>query len=224
MSKRLSRLSMSTEQSFFIDSINKLWNNKDWIFSGIGVFLLSSLFVFFKRRKIHDIQSSPSQTIINFSNTNENYQKIEKSPENENKNSHNKTEEYYKNNTKILIVDDEIKFKLPKIFKASGWVHSKLIKDIDNLDHIDVKEADILFIDVQGVGVSLGFKDEGLGLVEAIKEKYPSKKVIIYSVVSQGDRFHNAFNVCDGQLSKDADPYQFQRILEKFAFSELYND
>ncbi|EOX3445931.1 response regulator transcription factor [Vibrio cholerae] len=214
---------MSTEQSFFIDSINKLWNNKDWIFSGIGVFLLSSLF-FFKRRKIHDIQSSPSQTIINFSNTNENYQKIEKSPENENKNSHNKTEEYYKNNTKILIVDDEIKFKLPKIFKASGWVHSKLIKDIDNLDHIDVKEADILFIDVQGVGVSLGFKDEGLGLVEAIKEKYPSKKVIIYSVVSQGDRFHNAFNVCDGQLSKDADPYQFQRILEKFAFSELYND
>ncbi|EKF9982572.1 hypothetical protein O1D89_003522, partial [Vibrio cholerae] len=127
-------------------------------------------------------------------------------------------------NTKILIVDDEIKFKLPKIFKASGWVHSKLIKDIDNLDHIDVKEADILFIDVQGVGVSLGFKDEGLGLVEAIKEKYPSKKVIIYSVVSQGDRFHNAFNVCDGQLSKDADPYQFQRILEKFAFSELYND
>ncbi|EJL6503478.1 response regulator transcription factor, partial [Vibrio cholerae] len=94
----------------------------------------------------------------------------------------------------------------------------------DNLDHIDVKEADILFIDVQGVGVSLGFKDEGLGLVEAIKEKYPSKKVIIYSVVSQGDRFHNAFNVCDGQLSKDADPYQFQRILEKFAFSELYND
>ncbi|EGQ7701857.1 response regulator transcription factor [Vibrio cholerae] len=215
---------MSTEQSFFIDSINKLWNNKDWIFSGIGVFLLSSLFVFFKRRKMHDIQSSPSQTIINFSNTNENYQKIEKSPENENKNSHNKTEEYYKNNTKILIVDDEIKFKLPKIFKASGWVHSKLIKDIDNLDHIDVKEADILFIDVQGVGVSLGFKDEGLGLVEAIKEKYPSKKVIIYSVVSQGDRFHNAFNVCDGQLSKDADPYQFQRILEKFAFSELYND
>ncbi|ENM2829878.1 hypothetical protein AB6Q85_000170 [Vibrio cholerae] len=210
---------MSTEQSFFIDSINKLWNNKDWIFSGIGVFLLSSLFVFFKRRKMHDIQSSPSQTIINFSNTNENYQKIEKSPENE-----NKTEEYYKNNTKILIVDDEIKFKLPKIFKASGWVHSKLIKDIDNLDHIDVKEADILFIDVQGVGVSLGFKDEGLGLVEAIKEKYPSKKVIIYSVVSQGDRFHNAFNVCDGQLSKDADPYQFQRILEKFAFSELYND
>ncbi|HFS8454704.1 TPA: response regulator transcription factor [Vibrio cholerae] len=215
---------MSTEQSFFIDSINKLWNNKDWIFSGIGVFLLSSLFVFFKRRKMHDVQSSPSQTIINFSNTNENYQKIEKSPENENKNSHNKTEEYYKNNTKILIVDDEIKFKLPKIFKASGWVHSKLIKDIDNLDHIDVKEADILFIDVQGVGVSLGFKDEGLGLVEAIKEKYPSKKVIIYSVVSQGDRFHNAFNVCDGQLSKDADPYQFQRILEKFAFSELYND
>ncbi|TQQ08232.1 LPXTG cell wall anchor domain-containing protein, partial [Vibrio cholerae] len=87
---------MSTEQSFFIDSINKLWNNKDWIFSGIGVFLLSSLFVFFKRRKMHDIQSSPSQTIINFSNTNENYQKIEKSPENENKNSHNKTEEYYK--------------------------------------------------------------------------------------------------------------------------------
>ena len=96
-------------------------------------------------------------------------------------------------------------------------------KDIDNLDHDIVKNADILFVDVQGVGVSLGFKDEGLGLVEALKEKYPHKKVIIYSVVSQGDRFHNAFNVCDGQLSKDADPYQFQRVLEKFAFRGVNN-
>ncbi|CAK1770201.1 putative two-component system response regulatory protein [Vibrio crassostreae] len=217
---------MSSEQGFVINSITELWNNREWLFSGIGVLALSSIAIYIKGRKKEDVEPPSHQTTINVTNTNsnQNSQAPDNSTKSAEKTSIVKNEDYYKNNTKILIVDDETKFKLPKIFKAAGWVHSKLIKDIDNLDHIDVKEADILFIDVQGVGVSLGFKDEGLGLVEAIKEKYASKKVIIYSVVSQGDRFHNAFNVCDGQLSKDADPYQFQRILEKFAFSELYND
>lgn len=214
---------MSEESSLIINSIDYLSNNKEWLFSGGGMAILTGVVAIVTKSKKKQSEPLPIQNTINVTNTNSNEPNTGSSKD-EPSTKLVKDEEFYKNTTKILIVDDEIKFKLPKIFKSAGWVHSKLIKDIDNLDRLDVKEADILFIDVQGVGVSLGFKDEGLGLVEALKEKYPSKKVIIYSVVSQGDRFHNAFNVCDGQLSKDADPYQFQRVLEKFAFSELNHE
>jgi len=84
------------------------------------------------------------------------------------------------------------------------------------LDDRDVVEADILFIDVQGVGVSMGFSDEGLGLALAIKEKYKEKKVIIYSAETEGDRFHEALRKADSFLAKNADPYQFQRLVEEF--------
>ena len=210
---------MSMESTTVIEYI---LNEKEWIFSGIGVFLIPIIWaILFKNKQSKVNELVPPNIIV----TNTNTFDVNKTPDQpELLSGCIRDEKYYKDNTRILIVDDEIKFKLPKIFKDAGWIHSKLIKDIDNLDHDIVKNADILFVDVQGVGVSLGFKDEGLGLVEALKEKYPHKKVIIYSVVSQGDRFHNAFNVCDGQLSKDADPYQFQRVLEKFAFRGVNND
>ena len=62
----------------------------------------------------------------------------------------------------------------------------------------------------------MGFNDEGLGLALAIKDKYPEKKVIIYSAETNGDRFHEALRKADSFLPKNADPYEFQRIVEEF--------
>ncbi|WP_339841810.1 hypothetical protein, partial [uncultured Alcanivorax sp.] len=55
-----------------------------------------------------------------------------------------------------------------------------------------------------------------LGLALAIKEKYKEKKVIIYSAETEGDRFHEALRKADSFLAKNADPYQFQRLVEEF--------
>jgi DNA-binding NarL/FixJ family response regulator len=105
--------------------------------------------------------------------------------------------------------------------ERSGWKYTKLIKDATTLDDASILEADILFIDVQGVGVSLGFNDEGLGLALAIKEKYPKKKVVIYSAETQGNRFHAALRKADSFLPKNADPYEFQRIVEEFTIGGI---
>lgn len=129
---------------------------------------------------------------------------------------HKKSLDEYKNETRILFVDDDARFKVAKILTQSGWVHTKLIKDCKTLDERDVVDAQLLFIDVQGVGVAMGFNDEGLGLALAIKEKYPHKKVIIYSAETKGDRFHEALRKADSFLPKNADPYEFQRIVEEF--------
>ena len=120
-----------------------------------------------------------------------------------------------KNNKQILFVDDDVTFKVVKILKRAGWVHTKIIKDIRSLNDEDVKNADLFFIDIQGVGKSLSFPDEGLGLARALKQKYPEKKLVIYSAEADGDRFHEAFRLADDQLKKTADPYEFQKVVEE---------
>ncbi len=199
-----------------------LISNKDWLFSGGGVAILVTLFTMWNTKN-----NNSSQAMTPNGSHNENTNNIEinianPAPSNsdQEKNDTPKIQKMslddYKNSTKILFIDDDARFKVVKILSRSGWVHTKLIKDCEALDDRDVIDANILFIDVQGVGISMGFSDEGLGLALAIKEKYKSKKVVIYSAETEGDRFHEALRKADSFLAKNADPYQFQRLVEEF--------
>ena len=80
--------------------------------------------------------------------------------------------------SKILFIDDKT-FPVVDILKDASWVNTKRIKDAESLDQMEIKEAHILFVDIQGIGKKLKFKDEGLGLVIALKEKYPNKKYFL---------------------------------------------
>lgn len=119
-----------------------------------------------------------------------------------------------KDTARILFVDDDTTFQVVRIIRKAGWCNVKAIKDIDSLDAPSIKETDLFFIDIQGVGRALKFKDEGLGLALALKDKYPNKKVVIYSAEPRGDRFHQAFRVADDFLPKTAEPYEFQQVIE----------
>lgn len=122
-----------------------------------------------------------------------------------------------KSKTKILFIDDDTKFRVVKILTNSGWINTSIIKDAKTLDEPNIVDANILFVDVQGVGVAMGFDSEGLGLALALKEKYPAKKIVIYSAESKGDRFHEALRRADSFLPKNADPYEFQKLVEELS-------
>lgn len=113
---------------------------------------------------------------------------------------------------KILFVDNDTTFKHIQILRTNGWRNTEIIDDIIDLNSDQVKKTDLFFVDINDVGKN--FKDQGLGLVIALKEKYPEKKVVIYSAQTDGERFHHAFRIADDQLPKDADPYQFERAIE----------
>jgi len=120
--------------------------------------------------------------------------------------------------TKILFIDDRA-FGNVDIIKNDGWKNTMRIKDADSLDQTEIREAHILFVDIQGVGKRLKFKDQGLGLIQAIKQKYPNKKVIVYSSEDQGkiEAFHPGIDAADSRLPKNADPYQYQVLIEKYS-------
>jgi hypothetical protein len=115
---------------------------------------------------------------------------------------------------RILFVDDE-KFLLVGILKQAGWINTRWIKDVVDLDSNDVKTADIIFIDINGVGKTLYPKDQGLGLALALKTKYNKKFIVVYSAESQ--RVHKAYSMVDACLPKDADPYEFIELINDFA-------
>ena len=124
--------------------------------------------------------------------------------------------------TFILFIDDE-KFNLVNILKQSGWLNTSSRKDIEDLDAQIVKQANIIFVDINGVGTKLQFRNQGLGLAGALKDKYPNKKIIIYSAETTGNRFDKVLQKVDYCLPKNAEPYEFIQLVDQFAM-EIYEE
>ena len=193
--------------------------NRDWVFSGVGVTIIGGLStIFFSKKddKENTIEVSPVIETNSGNNININIgqENIESNYIKEDSKKDDKSIEDVQNHVKILFIDDDTKFKVISILKNSGWMHTRIVKDINNLDSKEVQQTDIFFVDIQGVGKKLGFQDEGLGLANALKTKYPDKKVVIYSAETRGDRFHQALKNADDSLYKNAEPFQFQQTIE----------
>jgi hypothetical protein len=197
-----------------IDWLNQ---NKEVFFSGLGATLIAFfLSKFFSEKKIDNLAPQNKQEVI-INNTNEIRGAMSEGGKVPNVGD---TLANRKCLTKILFIDDDTKFKVVKILTNSGWINTSIIKDAKTLDESIIVEANILFVDVQGVGVAMGFDSEGLGLALALKEKYPTKKIVIYSAESKGDRFHEALRKADSFLPKNADPYEFQKLVEELSIGQ----
>lgn len=128
-----------------------------------------------------------------------------------------------KSTTQILFIDDE-DFNVTKMLKKAGWKNIKRRGDFSNLDDVDLINANIVFVDIKGVGHVGGYKNEGIGLAAAIKKKYPNKGVVIYSGTHAHDIFNNDLDSVDARLPKNAEPIQFSNLIEQFASNNPNND
>ncbi len=115
---------------------------------------------------------------------------------------------------RVLIIDDR-KPQLIEDLKNEGW-HVRYLSDLDSYNNIELLDSHIICLDIVGVGEKLRC-DDGMGLVEGIKEKYPSKRVLLYSSVRKHDIFDQAIDQVDKRVFKDGQPYQFIRSVEQLA-------
>lgn len=192
-------------------------NNYEWIFSGIGVLILGWIGTYFYNRNnnskrgqsdLNGIQNGNNITINN--NLTDSKDSI---------NSDNTTlkGKKTKDDCHILFIDDQHNdFKMVSILKKAGWNNTKAIKDLTDLDDHKAVEASIIFVDINGVGTHM-FEDQGLGLAAALKDKYPSKTIILYSSEPTGNRFNKKLRKVDESLPKNAEPYEFISLIEQYS-------
>lgn len=138
----------------------------------------------------------------------------------------NRTIDELKAVVNILFIDDTTVSKAKQLKNCEGWRNVSKIKDVESLTQQQIRDAHIIFVDVQGVGKIMEFENEGLDLIVALKQKYPEKKVVMYSAESQGkiDAFHHASDVVDGRLRKGADLYEFETTAERLAMEAFCLD
>lgn len=192
-----------------MDILTWLRGNVEWVFSGIGASAIALVIGWWRKGNLDAMSSSP-ETTNNHQTVNVN---VAPAPL-EKPQSFGKAKP--KAAVSILFIDDDVKFQVVNILKRNGWTNTKIIKDVTSLEQPDVASADIFFVDIQGVGVSLGFKDQGLGLVIALRKTYPLKKIVIYSS-EDANAFHAAFGQANERISKDADPYEFMATVERLS-------
>jgi hypothetical protein len=121
-----------------------------------------------------------------------------------------------KDRTRILLIDDE-ETSLVESLKGEGW-HIKYMADLDKYNNTDLKDAHIVCVDIKGVGKKLNIKEEGLGLVRNIKEKYPEKRIILCSSISTHDIFDNAIDLVDKKVYKDGQTHPFDSAIEELSY------
>lgn len=87
--------------------------------------------------------------------------------------------------------------------KKAGYTLIKYMKECNNIHCQQIKDAEVIFVDVNGVGVNLFPQEQGFGLARAIKQQYPSKCVVLYSAEPQ--YFRKDYNMFDSVLPKNSE-------------------
>lgn len=122
-----------------------------------------------------------------------------------------KKKEYSKENTNILFIDD---LDMPVVdnLKKAGY-RVKKIRDVKDIDDAEVQNAQIIFVDFDGVGKFVSPQHQGVGLIKELKIKYGSSKyIILYTaqLTMPTDTAINALlNIADARMRKDSDVTDF---------------
>ncbi|WP_462183845.1 hypothetical protein [Acinetobacter baumannii] len=202
--------------------------NQEWLFSGVGIFIISILAkVLWPNR---DRETGNHQETSNIQNENNGSLQATNNGTNntqifnlggipvhaqEPSNDSHLDMSLLKSKTRILFIDDN-DFPVVRNLKQAGWI-TDLVNDVHDIDDPSILASHILFVDINGVAKNLS-KEEGIGLVKALKQKYgSSKKVIIYSSDEDGNRFNQAFRLADDFLPKQSDYFEFLAIVEKYS-------
>lgn len=117
---------------------------------------------------------------------------------------------------KILFVDDKDDYSIISMLRNNGY-QVDYMDDIVDFDAKSVKYADIIFLDINGVGVAMKFKNQGMGLCGALRDYYgTTKRLILYSGETEGSIFDKDAKKADATLPKDSDLYQFISYITQY--------
>ncbi len=118
---------------------------------------------------------------------------------------------YTKDNINILFIDDSDMPVVESLKKSDYKV--KKVKDVKKIEDPEVKNAQIIFVDFDGVGRSISPQYQGAGLIKELKQKYgTSKYIVLYTAqltMPTDTIMSGLFNIADAKMRKDSDVTDF---------------
>lgn len=196
-------------QTFMETIIDFLSKNKEWLFSGLGASVLIGVASILKKKQ--DSEKKQTQTVSQ--NVTVNVTGKEDIP--------TKSIDFKsidKESISILFIDDQT-FDYINHLKNAGYINVRKIRNVRQIDCPEIINANVIFVDVNGVGTNLFPTEQGLGVAKAIKNRFGNaKKVYLYSASHQP--LSSDFNILDGVMSKNADPYEFINLIENIRHSK----
>ena len=125
------------------------------------------------------------------------------------KNNGYKKEPINRGKIKICFIDD--KGFNSELFRKTGYNDVDYRLDFTNLN--DVQAYDIVACDIDGIGIALDKKRQGLAVAETIATRYPEKIVLIYSSNNPYEYSEDYHSVGDGFFNKSI---SFNEMAKKF--------
>jgi two-component SAPR family response regulator len=121
--------------------------------------------------------------------------------------------------TRILVIDnDKNSFPL-EILRKEGYAIDYWPK-VENLSKLQDGSFDIIFLDIQDVATEYS-KDDGMGILELIKETNPSQIVVAFSAHSYDLGKNKFWKLADDSLCKPVDAATCKKIIDDLIVNKI---
>jgi DNA-binding NtrC family response regulator len=120
--------------------------------------------------------------------------------------------------TRILVIDDDPHSFPFETLRREGYAIDHWLK-VETLRTLEEGQYDIIFLDIQGVAQEYG-KDDGLGILEHIKEVNPSQIVVAFSAHSYDLSKNRFWRLADDSLSKPVEASKCKRLIDNLIESK----
>ena len=121
------------------------------------------------------------------------------------------TIEEIRKRARLLVIDDG-EFPYMPLFQHDGYNIDKW-NDVDDLSKLESGFADIIMLDLQGVGRQLS-SEQGLGVLRHLRETRPAQLIIAYSSADWPLDSQEFFKQADAVLPKGSDYVVFKRQVD----------
>lgn len=122
--------------------------------------------------------------------------------------------EELKKRVRIVVVDDEESFPI-KLFQTEGYAIEKWDKVTDvSYGKLESGFYDIIILDIKGIAQDISL-DDGLGVLESIKQKNPAQIIIAYSQYSYDLSKAHFWELADEKIAKPSDFLKMKKIVDE---------
>ncbi|MBM4083665.1 MAG: response regulator [Planctomycetes bacterium] len=120
--------------------------------------------------------------------------------------------------TRILVIDDDPHSFPFDTLRKEGYAIDYWPK-VENLRTLEEGQYDVIFLDIQGVAQDYA-KEDGLGVLEYLKEKNPSQIVVAFSAHSYDLSKNRFWRLADDSLSKPVEAVKCKQLIDNLIESK----